>query len=52
MWEDVGQKWKLCRKLNKDRPPILGCSIFLIVSSGREDVGVLWVLLGWEVPFG
>jgi hypothetical protein len=29
---DAGRQWTLCRRLKKDKPPILGCSIFLIVS--------------------
>jgi hypothetical protein len=29
---DTGHQWTLCRRLKKDKPPILGCSIFLIVS--------------------
>jgi hypothetical protein len=28
---DAGRQWKLCRRLKKDKPPILGCSIFVIV---------------------
>jgi hypothetical protein len=29
---DAGHQWTLYRRLKKDKPPILGCSIFLIVS--------------------
>jgi hypothetical protein len=29
---DTDHQWKLCRRLKKDKPPILGCNIFLIVS--------------------
>jgi hypothetical protein len=29
---DAGRQWTLCKRLKKDKPSILGCSIFLIVS--------------------
>jgi hypothetical protein len=29
---NAGRQWALCRRFKKDKPPILGCSIFLIVS--------------------